>query len=53
MVSMAAVPSQDAAVGKDVTYTISVVNAGPDQAGGVTLTETLDPRACSSRPPAA
>jgi uncharacterized repeat protein (TIGR01451 family) len=44
-VSMAADPSQDAAVGQEVTYTIVVTNDGPDPATGVTLTETLDPRA--------
>ncbi|MDP9343279.1 MAG: hypothetical protein M3Q23_14545 [Actinomycetota bacterium] len=30
-------------VGSDVTYTLSVSNAGPDTATGVSLTDTLDP----------
>jgi uncharacterized repeat protein (TIGR01451 family) len=44
-VSISAVPSQDVAVVQEVTYTVTVTNAGPDPATGVTLTETLDPRA--------
>ena len=31
------------AVGLNVTYTITVTNAGPDAATGVTVTDTLDP----------
>jgi uncharacterized repeat protein (TIGR01451 family) len=44
-VSETAVPDQGAMVGQDVTYTVNVTNAGPDPATGVTLTDTLDPRA--------